>query len=81
MVHRLVYSHSPLEAGIDAVCQWCAVLFRTAVATIGMAVLGTNADPGIGTDAVKVVVDCIHSSQVKEIGLSLMTVSVHFVFD
>lgn len=57
VVHRLVYSQSPLEAGIDAVCQWCAVLFRTAVATIGMAVLGTNSDPGIGTDAVKVVVD------------------------
>jgi len=75
VVHRLVYSQSPLEAGIDAVCQWCAVLFRTAVATIGMAVLGTNSDPGIGTDAVKVVVDCIHSSQVKEIGLSLMNVS------
>lgn len=75
VVHRLVYSQSPLEAGIDAVCQWCAVLFRTAVATIGMAVLGSNSDPGIGTDAVKVVVDCIHSSQVKEIGLSLMTVS------
>jgi hypothetical protein len=75
VVHRLVYSQSPLEAGIDAVCQWCAVLFRTAVATVGMAVLGTNNDPGIGTDAVKVVIDCIHSSQVKEIGLSLMTVS------
>ena len=57
VVHRLVYSQSPLEAGVDAVCQWCAVLFRTAVATIGMSVLGTNSDPGIGTDAVKVVVD------------------------
>jgi len=72
VVHRLVYSQSPLEAGIDAVCQWCAVLFRTAVATVGMAVLGTNQDPGIGTDAVKIVADCIHSSHVKEIGLALM---------
>jgi hypothetical protein len=76
VVHRLVYSHSPLEAGIDAVCQWCAVLFRTAVATIGMAVLGSNLDPGIGTEAVKVVVDSIHSSHVKEIGLSLLIVSI-----
>lgn len=58
VVHRLVYSQSPLEAGVDAVCQWNAVLFRTAVATIGMAVLGINADPGIGTEAVKVVADC-----------------------
>jgi Dock homology region 2 len=58
VVHRLVYSQSPLEAGVDAVCQWNAVLFRTAVATIGLAVLGTNTDPGIGTEAVKVVADC-----------------------
>jgi len=48
VVHRLVYLQSPLEAGIDAVCQWCAVLFRTAVATSGMSVLRTNYDPGIG---------------------------------
>lgn len=72
VLHRLVYLHSPVEAGVDAVCQWCAVLFRTAVATVGMAVLGTNQDPGIGTDASKVVADCIHSSHVKEIGLSLL---------
>lgn len=72
VVHRIVYSQSPLEAGIDAICQWCAVLFRTVVATVGMAVLGTNDDPGIGTDAVKIVADCLHSSAVKEIGLALM---------
>lgn len=72
VVHRLVYFETPLEAGVDAVCQWCAVLFRTAVATVGMSVLGTNQDPGIGTDAAKVVADCIHSSHVKEIGLSLL---------
>lgn len=72
VAHRLVYSQSPLEAGIDAVCQWCAILFQTAVATTGMAVLKTNFDPGIGTDAAKVVADCIHNSHVKEIGLSLL---------
>jgi hypothetical protein len=35
VLHRLVYLHTPVEAGVDAVCQWCAVLFRTAVATVG----------------------------------------------
>jgi hypothetical protein len=72
VVHRLVYTQTPLEAGIEVVCQWCSVLFRTAVSTIGMAVLKTNVDPGIGTDAAKVVADCIHNSHVKEIGLSLL---------
>jgi hypothetical protein len=73
VAHRLVYSQCPLEAGIDAVCQWCAILFRTAVATTGMAVLKSNFDPGIGTDAAKVVADCIHNSHVKEIGLRLLS--------
>lgn len=73
VAHRLVYSQSPLEAGIDAVCQWCAILFRTAVATSGMAVLKSNFDPGIGTDSAKVVADCIHNSHVKEIGLWLLS--------
>lgn len=72
VAHRLVYSQSPLEAGIDAVSQWCAVLFRTAVATSGMSVIKTNLDPGIGSDAAKVVADCIHNSNVKEIGLALL---------
>lgn len=72
VVHRLVYSQSPLEAGAEAICQWCAVLFRTAVATVGQAVLGQNAEPGIGSDAAKVVADCIHSSDVKEMGLTLL---------
>jgi hypothetical protein len=57
---------------VDSVSQWCAVLFRTAVATAGMAALKTNFDPGIGTDSAKVVADCIHSSNVKEIGLALL---------
>lgn len=72
VVHRLVYAQSPLEAGVDAVCQWCAILFRTSVATAGMVVSKTNFEPGIGTDAAKVVADCIHSSRVKEIGLALL---------
>lgn len=40
VVHRVVFTLSPLEAGVDGVCQWCSVLFRTAVATNGQAVLG-----------------------------------------
>lgn len=40
VMHRTVFQQSPLEAGIDAVCSWCSVLFRTAVASNGMAVLG-----------------------------------------
>jgi hypothetical protein len=40
VVHRVVYTQSPLEAAVDATCQWCSILFRTAVATNGMAVLG-----------------------------------------
>lgn len=74
VTNRRVYLQSPLEAGIDAVCQWCAVLFRTAIATNGMDVLKTNSDHGIGTEASKVVADCIHNSHVKEIGVSLLQV-------
>jgi hypothetical protein len=33
-------------------------------------------DPGIGTDAAKVVADCIHSSRVKEMGLFLLKKNV-----
>jgi hypothetical protein len=40
VVHRVVYTESPLEAAVDGICQWCAVLFRTAIATNGQAVLG-----------------------------------------
>ncbi len=40
VVNRTVFKQSPLEAGVDAVCQWCTLLFRTVVATNGMAVLG-----------------------------------------
>jgi hypothetical protein len=36
---KLVYYQSPLEAGIEAVCSWCSVLFRTIVSINGQAVL------------------------------------------
>jgi len=72
VVHRLVYSISPVEAGVDTMCQWCSLLFRTVVATVGQSVLGKNADPGIGTTATKVVAESIHSSQVKDITVALL---------
>ena len=40
VVHRAVFTQSPVEAGVEAVCSWCAVLFRTAVATSGFSVIG-----------------------------------------
>lgn len=40
VVHRVVFTQSPLEAAGDSICQWCAILFRTAIATNGQAVLG-----------------------------------------
>ncbi|KAL3916821.1 MAG: hypothetical protein SGILL_005005, partial [Bacillariaceae sp.] len=52
--------------------QWCAVLFRTSIASNGIAVLGMSSDPGIGIDAAKVVSECMHSSRVKEMGVSLL---------
>lgn len=55
VMHRTVFQQSPLEAGIDAVCSWCSVLFRTAVASNGMAVLGkcdTGSDAHIFVDMI-----------------------------
>jgi len=73
VANRSVLYQSPLEAGIDATCSWCSVLFRTAVATSGLALIGTQADEGIGRDAVKVVSESIHCSRVKEIGLEFLS--------
>jgi hypothetical protein len=78
VVHRVVYTQSPLEAAVDGICQWCAVLFRTAIATNGQTVLGINNDPGIGVDAAKAVSDSIHSSRVKEIGIYLLKKNTSF---
>ena len=71
VVHRVVYTMSPLEAAFDVMCQWCAVLFRTSIASNGAAMLGLNSDPGIGIDSAKVVSECIHSSRVKEMAVML----------
>lgn len=72
VMHRLVFLQSPLEAGIDSVCSWCSVLYRTAVASNGMAILGEQVDHGIGNAAAKVLIDSMTSSRVKELGLVLL---------
>ena len=43
VIHRDVYTQSPLEAAVDNLCLWCAVLFRTTISSNGSAVLGTYA--------------------------------------
>ena len=70
--NRSVFNQSPLEAGVEMVCSWCAVLFRTSVATTGSAVIGDRADQGIGTAALRIISECIHRSRVKEIGLAML---------
>lgn len=40
VIQRTVFNQSPLEAGVEVMCSWCAVLFLTAVATNGLAVIG-----------------------------------------
>ncbi len=39
VIQRAILYQSPLEAGVEVVCSWCAVLFRTAIATNGLAVI------------------------------------------
>lgn len=72
VIHRDVYTQSPLEAAVDNLCLWCAVLFRTLISSNGSAVLGVSNDPGIGIEAAKVVSESIHSSRVKEMGTVLL---------
>jgi hypothetical protein len=75
IIHRAVFTQSPLEAGVEAVSTWCSVLFRTVMATNGLGVLGGQRDQGLSASAAKVLADCIHSSGVKQIGLSFLSVS------
>jgi hypothetical protein len=72
IIHRDVYTQSPIEAAVDNLCLWCAVLFRTLISSNGSAVLGASNDPGIGIEAARVVSECIHSSRVKEMGTALL---------
>lgn len=40
IIHRAVFTQSPLEASVEAVSTWCSVLFRTVIATNGQGVIG-----------------------------------------
>merc|ERR1740139_2483 len=76
VTHREVFHQSPLEASIGAVCGWCSVLFRTAVAANGIAVLGSQNHDGIGPAATRVIVDSLFSSRIKEIAKHFLTLPV-----
>jgi len=72
VIHRAVFNQSPVEAAVEAVCSWCAALYRTVVASSGSAVLGAPKDQGIGKGASKVVAACIHSCIVKKIAQNFL---------
>ncbi|KAL7554277.1 hypothetical protein ACHAWF_017721 [Thalassiosira exigua] len=76
ILHRAVFTQSPLEASVEAVSTWCSVLFRTVIATNGQGVLGGQRHQGLSADSAKLVMECIHSSGVKRIGLTFLTVNV-----
>eukprot|EP00804_Cyclotella_cryptica_P022229 CCRYP_017931-RA/>CCRYP_017931-RA protein AED:0.02 eAED:0.02 QI:5792/1/1/1/0.8/0.81/11/115/2214 len=78
IIHRAIFSQSPLEAGVEAVSTWCSLLFRTIMATNGLRVLNdlTAQEDGLNIICIaKVLADCIHSSGVKQIGLSFLSVN------
>ena len=73
VLHRSVFNQSPLETSVEVVCSWCAVLFRTAVATNGLSVITENQNiQSIGPSAIKVVASCIYHSRVKDIGQMML---------
>lgn len=75
IIHRAVFTQSPLEASIEAVSTWCSVLFRTITATNGLDVLAEQRQ-GLNAAAAKLVADCIHRSGVKQIGLTFLSLDV-----
>jgi len=75
IIHRAVFTQSPLEASVEAVSTWCSVLFRTVIATNGQGVLGGQRQQGLSADSAKLVMECIHSSGVKRIGITFLTVN------
>lgn len=77
ILHRAVFTQSPLEASVEAVSTWCSVLFRTVIATNGQGVLGGQRHQGLNADSAKLVMECIHSSGVKRIGVAFLTVNAH----
>ena len=45
IIHRAIFTQSPLEAGVEAVSTWCSLLFRTIMATNGLRVLSDIGKP------------------------------------
>ena len=39
VIHRAIFSQSPLEASVEAVSTWCSLLFRTVMSANGLRVL------------------------------------------
>lgn len=77
IIHRAVFTQSPLEASVEAVSTWCSVLFRTVIATNGQGVLGGQRHQGLSADSAKLVMECIHSSGIKRIGKTFLTANAH----
>ena len=75
IIHRAVFTQSPLEASVEAVSTWCSVLFRTITATNGQDVLAGQRQ-GLNAGAAKLVADCIHRSGVKQIGITFLSLDV-----
>ena len=98
IIHRAVFTQSPLEASVEAVSSWCSVLFRTVIATNGQGVLGKysgflvirvnllltlnqsslqsdgNHFQGLTNNSARLLIKCIHSSGVKQIGMTFLAV-------
>ncbi|KAL3808937.1 hypothetical protein ACHAXA_001128 [Cyclostephanos tholiformis] len=85
IIHRAVFTQSPLEASVEAVSTWCSVLFRTVIATNGQGVLaqlnahifceGGQQQQGLSAESAKLVMECIHSSGVKQLGTTFLSVN------
>ncbi len=75
IIHRAVFTQSPLEASVEAVSTWCSVLFRTVIATNGQGVLEGQRQQGLSAESAKLVMECIHSSGVKQLGSTFLSVN------
>ena len=76
IIHRAVFKQSPLEASVEAVSTWCSVLFRTVTATNGQGVLEGQPYQGLSAQSAKLIMECIHSSGIKRIGITFLAVNV-----
>ena len=81
IIHRAVFTQSPLEASVEAVSTWCSVLFRTVIATNGQCVLGVEQQQGISSETAKLVMECIHSSGIKQLGTTFLSTNTPEVLE